>query len=228
MLAGLVLLNGTVVRDLGHQIDPEKDKIAVREPSRVLRGKAWENKITLAFYKPRDFVSGKNEKEGRTVFELLPQFKNENLNTVGRLDKDSEGLILLSNDGIITSVVTGDDHLIEKEYVVKVREHLRPNMIQKMSQGIMLEDGPTLKAKTDMIDDYSFRISLKEGRKHQIRRMAAALKLTVTNLKRVRIGDIKLGNLKPGSFRILNETEVQKLKRIKFKKFQHSVKGGKR
>src|SRR3989344_305091 len=104
---GLIICNGKVVRDLGRQIDPAKDKIEIL---RDVHGTQQE-KITVAVNKPRGIVSGKNKAEGQTIFDLLPKFKD--LNTVGRLDKESEGLLLLSNDGIITKRITGSDHTIE-------------------------------------------------------------------------------------------------------------------
>lgn len=208
ILNGWVKLNGKVVTDLGRQIDPEKDKLEITNQAKS----AQNEKITVAVNKPRGIVSSKNKDEGETIFELLPQF--ENLNTVGRLDKESEGLILLSNDGTITSAVTGDDHKIEKEYVVGTQEVIIPNKLKKMAAGIKLEDGMTLPAVTELIKPHLFSLVLKEGRKHQIRRMADALQLTVVSLKRVRVGNILLDKIKPGKYRVLRPEEVQELKRL--------------
>lgn len=203
---GLIKLNGQIVREMGIQIDPAKDKVEVlaAKPGKI------SDKITVAVNKPRGIVSSKIKTEGETIFELLPQF--EHLNVVGRLDKESEGLILLSNDGTITQVVTSDKHLIEKEYEVTVRELIKPSMLLKMENGLILEDGPTLETTTELLDDHKFMIILKEGRKHQIRRMCDVLRLTVTDLKRIRIGNIKIGHLKTGQFRELNKSEIEKLK----------------
>jgi pseudouridine synthase len=210
MKEGLIAVNGKVVRELGTKVDPEKDRVEVIGAAAT----KLRSKMTVAVYKPRGILSSKNEKEGKTIFETLPQFKD--LNSVGRLDGESEGLLLLSNDGVLTSVVTGADHLIEKEYEVKVREKIRPNMIVKMQEGIMLEDGPTLPAKVKATDSNSFSIILREGRKHQIRRMTSALRLTVTKLKRVRVGEITLKGLHPGGFRMLTADEIRELKSVKF------------
>lgn len=208
ILAGRVSVNGIVVRELGTQIDSERDKVLlIGQPSG-----GEEKKITVAVYKPRGVVSADSSGEGRTIFDLLPQFKH--LNCVGRLDKESEGLLLLSNDGVITRAVTGDEHKIEKEYEVKVRETLRPNMLRKMAEGILLADGRTLPAKAEMLESRIFKITLREGRKHQIRRMCAELKLTVESLKRTRVGNITLKNLRRGQFRELEEKEVAQLKKL--------------
>lgn len=187
------------------QIDPEKDKVEI-----IGREKENSQKITIAFNKPRGIVCSKIESEGQTIFQFLPQFSH--LNAVGRLDKDSEGLILLSNDGVITAAVTSEKHLIEKEYQVRVREEVRPWHMRQMEAGIKLEDGLTLPAKTKLLDDHVFSLIIKEGRKHQIRRMCAALNLTIERLKRIRIGDIALGKLQTGAYRVLSPKEVESLK----------------
>jgi 23S rRNA pseudouridine2605 synthase len=207
MLRGLVKCNGAVIKNLGFQMDPEKDKIEVLGSKATKTG---EEKITVAVNKPKGFVCSRSLAEGRTVFDLLPQFKH--LNTVGRLDKESEGLILLSNDGVITSAITGDEHKIEKEYEVTVRETVLAGGVKKMEEGMMLDDGPTLPARAKKTSPHSFNIILKEGRKHQIRRMADVLGLTVTKLRRVRIGNLKLGGLGVAKFRILKESEAEGIK----------------
>lgn len=141
---------------------------------------------------------------------MFPQFKH--LNTVGRLDKESEGLIILSNDGLITKAITGKHHPIEKEYRVEVREDILPWMMKKMSEGIQLHDGWTLPAKAIRINKHTFHIILREGRKHQIRRMANECKLTIKSLKRVRIHTLKIGKMIPGNFRKLSKKEIEDLK----------------
>ncbi len=205
---GLITLNGEVVRELGIQIDPKKDKIAVL-PAGL---KEASNKITVAVYKPRGVASSKIKEESPTVFDVFPEFKK--LNVVGRLDKDSEGLLLLSNNGVVTRIVTGNDRLIEKEYEVLVHENVTPGKAKKMESGIMLSDGMTLPAKVRILRPDKFSIILKEGRKHQIRRMTSALGLTIRSLRRVRIGGIYLGSLKPGESRVLNSAEIKKLESL--------------
>ncbi|MEK7634706.1 MAG: pseudouridine synthase [Patescibacteria group bacterium] len=206
---GLIACNGKIVRDLGRQIDPEKDKIEILAPAK----KEINKKITVAVNKPRDIVCSKNKTEGKTIFELLPQF--ENLNAVGRLDKDSEGLILLSNDGVITSAITGNDHKIEKEYEVAVREDLSRNKMSILENGVMIDGKITLPAQTKITGDHTFNIILKEGRKHQIRRMTDVVKLTIFKLKRIRIGNILLGDIKIGNYKILSVAEINKLKNLR-------------
>lgn len=218
---GLIACNGEIVRDLGRQIDPAKDKITILQSPEQKSA----SKTTVVVHKPRGIVSSKIKNEGKTIFELLPQFAH--LNTVGRLDKESEGLLLLSNDGTITSAVTSDKHIIEKEYEVTVREKIENWKIKRMERGMKLEDSDafgrssdpkrlrsvtTLPAKAELLSPHTFRIILKEGRKHQIRRMAANVQLTITSLIRTRIGTIKIAGLKVGSARPLTPKEITSLK----------------
>lgn len=203
MQKGLITVNGKVVTELGTKIDPNKDVVE------VISNNA-SPKETYAVYKPRDIVCSENESEGTTLKKAFPELSH--LNPVGRLDKASEGLLLLSNDGIVTKAVTGNDHLIEKEYIVTVREDVLPGMIQQIEKGIPLSDGMTLPAQAKKIDQHTLSITLKEGRKHQVRRMCDALKMTVLSLKRVRIGSIHLKPLTDGAFRKLTKEEVASLK----------------
>ena len=199
---GKVKVNGRVVREPAYQVDP-KDKVEIIGET--------SPKTTIAFYKPRGISSSKVASEGKNIFDLLPQYKN--LNAIGRLDKESEGLILLSDDGVLTNIITGKDHKIEKEYIVDVREKVIPSKIKALSDVMILEDGPTLKSKTEALGKNTFSIILKEGRNHQVRRMSNKVRLTVTKLKRVRIGPVLLGELKSGKYRKLEENELNKLKK---------------
>ena len=199
LLAGKIKINGKVIRELGTQIDPLTDIV------KVLSDK--ENaKLTVALYKPRDIVSSRNSKEGKTIFELLPQFSH--LHILGRLDKSSEGLLLLSNDGVLAKKITGEEHIIEKEYEVTVREKVRPFMLEQFRRGITLEDGKTLPAKAELISSNVFRIVLREGRNHQIRRMCDVFRLTVTKLVRTRVGFLRLQGLAPGRFREVAREDI--------------------
>jgi 23S rRNA pseudouridine2605 synthase len=170
---GLVSVNGSVVREMGVQIDPTTDRVEVI-------GKAKQelaSKTTIVLYKPRDITSSRMKNEGKTVYDLFPQFQK--LDIVGRLDRASEGLLMLSNDGAVARAVTGDHHGTEKEYTVSVREETNAGRLKSLEQGVELEDGLTLPCSTQLLDKHTFRIILREGRKHQIRRMCEYLHLTV-------------------------------------------------
>ncbi len=197
---GLILVNNKKVVP-GDKINPKQDKLSLPKEAEFRK-----DKLTVAVYKPRGFISSKDTDKGKNIFDTFPQFAH--LNTVGRLDKESEGLILLSNDGLVTKAITGKDHLVEKEYLVEVREEFLPWMAKKMSEGMKLQDGWTLPAEASRVDAHTFRIILHEGRKHQIRRMANACRLTIRSLKRVRVHNIRVGRMLPGNFRILKPEEV--------------------
>jgi 23S rRNA pseudouridine2604 synthase len=201
---GLIKINGEKASS-GQKIHPEKDTLEYHPSVQ----KMMSEKTTVAVHKPRGVISSKDTDKGRNIFDVFPQFTD--LNTVGRLDKESEGLILLSNDGLVTKAVTGKDHVIEKEYRVIVRERVTAEMMRKMSSGIRLEDGWTLPAKAVKKDAHTFHITLREGRKHQIRRMSNACRLTIESLKRIRIDTIQLGKMLPGNFRNISDDERSSL-----------------
>jgi 23S rRNA pseudouridine2604 synthase len=127
---------------------------------------------------------------------------------LGRLDKNSHGLMILTNDGRITDQLLNPKYFHEKEYIVKTVRKLRSNFKQKMEAGVNIEGYITKKCKVTVLNDFTFRIILTEGKKHQIRRMCSALFQEVTDLKRERIMNIKLGNLKPGALREIKGEEL--------------------
>ncbi len=205
LLTGKILVNNTTAKP-GDKIDPKIDTLSFKE----IVTKEMKKKETMLVYKPRGVISSKDTEGDKNIFDVFPQFKH--LHTVGRLDKESDGLILLSNDGMITKAITGKDHLIEKEYQVQVRENITPSMIKKMSDGIKLEDGWTRPAKAKRINTHTFNITLKEGRKHQIRRMANACRLTIESLTRIRIHTITAPRMLPGNFKKLTKEQINDLK----------------
>jgi pseudouridine synthase len=198
ILDGHVSVNGEIVRETGFGIDPVNDRVQ-------LVGNAVA-KETVVIFKPRGIETSKTSPNNRDIHDEFPQFAH--LAPIGRLDKDSEGLILLSNDGVLAKMITGEHSDIDKEYNVTVRELVTNEALKKMERGIMLDGKKTLPAKTKAISHHSFAIILHEGRKHQIRRMADACHLTVESLKRVRVGSITLGDLCPGEWRHVTTGEI--------------------
>ncbi|MFH1170649.1 MAG: pseudouridine synthase [Candidatus Vogelbacteria bacterium] len=187
--AGLVTINGRVAK-IGEKIE-EKDLVEVR------RAKKPKTYTYLAYHKPRDEITG----------SPLP-----GLFPIGRLDKDSSGLLLLTDDGRITDRLLNPEHAHEKEYVVTTREPLRSNFARQMSGGVRLGsadgDYTTRPCQVETINDYTFRIILTEGKKHQIRQMCSALSVTVTDLTRTRIMNLRLGRLAEGAHRPLTAPEL--------------------
>lgn len=202
---GLVKINGRKAK-LGDQVS-EGDTVEVDQK---VTGEIAENRQYFAFYKPRGVVTHptglRGEKSIRGMFKKRPD-----LFPIGRLDKESEGLIIMTNDGRITERLLGPEHQHEKEYVVKVDKKLRPFFLRNMEEGVNIEGYRTRPAKVSKLNDASFCIILTEGKHHQIRRMAAAFNYAVRELKRVRIMSIKLGNLKPGASREIKGKELQEL-----------------
>lgn len=202
ILDGKISVNGSIIHETGFGIDPEKDKVA-------LVGNLHK-KETVALYKPRGIETSKTSPDSSDIHETFPQFSH--LAPIGRLDKDSEGLILLSNDGVLARAITGAKSDVEKEYVVTTREPVTDEALTRMARGISLDGKKTLPAKTKRVNQKTFSIILREGRKHQIRRMCAACSLTVERLLRVRVGNVEIGNMKSGDNRELTETEVMNFK----------------
>jgi 23S rRNA pseudouridine2605 synthase len=203
--AGKIRVNGQVAQ-IGHSIDPTKDKVEVM-------GETTTQFTSVLVYKPRGISSARAGAEGKTIYDLLPQFSK--LHIAGRLDKESEGLLILTNDGILAKQLTSDKHLIEKEYEVHTQERVEGPMLGHMTRGIKLKDGMTLPAEVTKISHNKFKIILREGRNHQIRRMADAVHLTVARLTRKRIGPLTTSKLQPGAFRELTPQEVSTLKSSK-------------
>jgi pseudouridine synthase len=198
-----ISVNGIIIREAGFGVDPKKDLVMVV-------GKIPAKKSIILF-KPRGIETSKTSSDSRDIHDEFPQFKN--LAPIGRLDKDSEGMIILSDDGILARAITGEKSDVEKEYLVTVRESITPAALERMARGIVLDGKKTLPAETNRINEHQFSIVLREGRKHQIRRMADACKLTIERLVRVRIGGIKSGNMKTGEFKELSEKEIASFKK---------------
>ncbi len=149
----------------------------------------------LAYYKPKGLAT--QDLEGNK--SVISEWKKRGLYPIGRLDKESEGLLILTNDGRLARKILSEDSKYEKEYIVTVKEPLRKGIIRIFKSGMQTQDlGKLLPAKAEIINKTTLRVILREGKRHQIRIMLNELFYTVASLKRVRIGDIKLGKLKPG------------------------------
>ncbi|MDZ7898238.1 MAG: pseudouridine synthase [Arcicella sp.] len=171
-----------------------QDKIAFEE--QILQEE--KQLIYVAFYKPRGIETTLNTKILNNLKDILP-FK-ETLFPVGRLDKESEGLLLLTNDGRLFDKTLRSEHQTEKEYLVRIDKEITDDFILKMSSGINIMGKTTLPCPVEIVDDYSFKIILVQGMNRQIRRMCYKLGFEVLELKRIRIGDILLGDLLPSEY----------------------------
>lgn len=208
--SGRVTVNGEVVRELGTKVKPGQDKVAV--DGLLVRPK---RKIYVALHKPKGYLCTKKDPEGRrTIADLLPD-EWGNLQSVGRLDNDSEGLIFLTNDGDFSLKLTHPRYGIRKRYVVGVLGRVEPSLLGRFMAGI--EDaGELLKvAKARILSANNTRsvveLELTEGKNREIRRLFATADLEIERLQRISIGPIKLGELPAGKWRILTETEIKSL-----------------
>ncbi len=202
---GLVKING-VVATLGTKVQ-EADKVEVSET--VLAKDALRYRY-VAYHKPRG-VSTDAQLEGKSIKMELPALRG--LFPLGRLDKESHGLIILTNDGRLTDRLLHPDHAHEKEYHVRVDKNVTDTFIRHVERGILIERYKTKPAKARRAGQTIFNITLTEGKKHQIRRMCAAEGLQVLELTRMRIMNIKLGDLKEGAYRDLTKEELTELKK---------------
>jgi 23S rRNA pseudouridine2605 synthase len=206
ILDGRVGVNGQIVRLLGTKVDPLHDEVAVDgKPIREKR------KLYIALHKPVGYVcSHKDEFGRRTVYELLPR-EWQNAHTVGRLDFNSEGLIFLTNDGQFALRLTHPRYGVRKKYVATIEGHLEQEMLAKFVRGIFHE-GERLKAESArQVSRNIVELELNEGKNREVRRLFESQGLVVKRLQRTQIGKIKLGELKPGRWRALTETEIKTL-----------------
>lgn len=208
--SGAVSVNGAVVTEPSTPVDPEKDQVECR--GKIIGARAFEY---VLLHKPSGYITSKADEGGRkTVLDLLPQALRH-LNPVGRLDRETEGLLLLTNDGDLLYRLTHPSFDVGKEYAVRVRGDLDAVKCRQLETGIDLDGKRTSPARVTAVrgDGRStdFHIEIHEGWNRQIRRMCEALDLPVKYLKRVRHGVIQLGDLPKGRWRRLTQMEIQLL-----------------
>lgn len=203
---GYIKVNGEVVTELGFRVDPEADKIELLPQLEEEKSKFRY----ILLNKPRGYVCTKSTIDGENIFSLLP--KVEGLTYAGRLDKDSHGLIIVSNDGKFVYAVAGNEFATEKEYIVRVNKDLTENFLEQQANGSIKLDGRFVKpAQVEQINPIVYKIVLVEGINRQIRRMAENQGYWVEDLKRVRIGNVTNKDLKLGEWRDLSEDEIKQL-----------------
>lgn len=198
---GLVSINGKQAV-LGAKVN-EEDKVEINTKNKA----AIKNRQYFAYYKPIGIITHSPE-EGQKGIEDVANFSPEFF-PLGRLDKDSHGLIIMTNDGRITDKLLNPKYEHEKEYIVRVNKKINNFFIRHMSEGIDLEDFRTKMATVEKMSEQTFRIILVEGKKHQIRRMCTALGYEVVDLKRVRVMNLKLGSLKPNQKKEIKGEELE-------------------
>ncbi len=209
--AGHVQVNGSLVTEPSWEVDPFKDTVEVE--GRLIAKKEY---ISILLNKPAGTITTtEDEHADKTVMDLLPE-EFQHLKPVGRLDKDTEGLLLLTNDGDLAYRLTHPKFLVDKTYIVLIDGVLSPEQQKRLEKGIPIEDRTTAPAKVKILrcakHQTDFEITIHEGRKRQIRLMLEALGHKVEYLKRIRQGALSLGNLPAGKWRRLLPAEIERIK----------------
>jgi len=210
---GRVKVNGEVVTELGTKVSPD-DLIEV--DGQVI---FQEKKVYLILNKPVGYITTVDDPRGRkTVLDLIKGVP-QRIYPVGRLDYDTSGLLILTNDGDLTYALTHPSHMIDKTYRVEVQGHPSPRELARLEKGVLLDDGITAPARIENLqkrrDTTVFEITIYEGRNRQVRRMCEFIGYPVENLKRIKFAFIELKGLAEGKFRFLNKEEVNELRVLK-------------
>ncbi len=204
IVKGEVTVNGKIIREPGFGVGVGKDKIEIKSLSH-------QNKESFLVYKPKGIETNRTTSQAKDLHTQFPELVH--LHPIGRLDKESEGLIIMSNDGTLTKALTKENSTVGKEYYVKVREDVSDNSVRKMAEGVLIDGVMTKPAKTKKKTEHSFTILLHEGRKHQIRRMCDIYRLTIEKLVREKIGHLSIGKMKPGEKRKISDEDIVLLKK---------------
>ncbi len=209
--AGLVTVNGVVVTELGTAVDIESDKVQFRgNPVKLSLDKKY---IYIALNKPVGVISScsHSHSDEKIILDLIDI--PDRIYPIGRLDKDSSGLILLTNDGNLHNQLSHPSYNHEKEYIVTTVEPISKSALQKMAAGVMLDGHRTRAAEVYQLSKFKFKIILKQGLNRQIRRMVEKTGNQVKELTRIRVGSIKIDGLKVGRWRFLNKNEINEFKK---------------
>ena len=215
ILDGRVSVDGNQIFELGIKFDPEISKVEVDGEAIKLN----KVKTYLAFYKPRGVISTMSDPEGRPNLGDFFEERNERLFNVGRLDKESEGLILLTNDGTFTHRATHPSYGMNKKYLLEIEGQFLKEHIDQLLKGVVLEDGMARALEVKVVREVNpkhhwVEVSLHEGRFHIIRRMFEFLEIEVIRLIRTEFGPISIGEIKEGRWRALNSVEVDNLYKV--------------
>ena len=206
--AGRVAVNSQIVVELGAKVDPAVDLVQV-DGNPV---QSSQPLIYIALNKPRDYVTSCSHPGEKIVLDLVDIPRR--VYPIGRLDKDSTGLLLLTNDGRLHHKLSHPSFDHEKEYDVTMTKPITDGALRKMAQGLPMMGTQTRPARVQRISARRFRIVLQEGKNRQVRRMVRKVGNKVTGLKRIRVANIKLGGLAPGAWRHLNDQEKRELLKI--------------
>jgi 23S rRNA pseudouridine2605 synthase len=216
---GSVSVNGKVIRTPDHWVDMDRDRVLLNgKPLRALR------KIYILLYKPKGYITSYKDPQGRpTVYDLISD-TGQWVGTVGRLDQDTSGLLILTNDNDFADYLTNPEHHVPKTYLVKTSSRLDDESLQRLRRGVELSDGVTRPAMVTRLRDSAsatfLEITISEGRNRQVRRMIEAVGSRVRKLVRTSIGPIQISDLQIGKWRELTAAEISALRRAGKRKVQ--------
>ena len=208
---GFFKVNG-VRAEIGQKIDPDKDEVEYK--GKLVKG--GKKKVYVMLYKPRGYVTTMSDDEGRKCIPELLKDIPERVYPCGRLDMDSEGLLILTNDGEVANKLMHPKHHVEKIYHVKVKGEIEPEVLTALNGPMIIDDYKIKPVNVSIIErkegNTILRFTLSEGRNRQIRKMCEQVNLKITRLKRVAVGELTIGMLKPGQWKYMNYNEISILK----------------
>lgn len=213
MQAGRVRVNGEVASELGLRVDPDRDRVELDGEVVSIPGPRW-----IVFNKPAGVLTTRRDPHGgRTIYDALPS-ELSTLRYVGRLDRDTEGLLILTNEGGLGHALQHPSGEVEREYRAEVEGRVLPGTMERLTRGVVLQDGPARAKVAALIEARGTASTLSlvvtEGRKREVRRMLYAVGHPVVRLRRVRFGPITLGDLASGAWRELDAREIAVLERL--------------
>ena len=206
---GLVSVNGEIINKADYKFDETSAKVCVKD-----KEVSYQKFYYYMLHKPAGVVSATVDNHDKTVLDLLKEASGKDLFPVGRLDKDTEGLLLITNDGELSHNLLSPKKHVDKTYLVETKEVITKEMVAALEKGVDIgEEKPTMPAKIEVLDNTRMKLTIKEGKFHQIKRMLKAVENEVIYLKRLSMGSLKLDeNLALGEYRSLTDAEIEDLK----------------
>lgn len=204
---GKVTVNTSVEKSPKSYINPTEDMVCVNE-----KQVEFVNNVYIMLNKPKGYISATHDESNRTVIDLIPEYQHLNIFPVGRLDKDTEGLLLITNDGQFSHNLMSPSKHVSKTYEVTSQNPVTKADIDAFKKGIILSDGPVKPAQLTRINETTSQVTIYEGKYHQVKRMFHAIENEVLELKRLKIANLALdGNLKSGEYKLLSDKELKLL-----------------
>ncbi|MCE0455197.1 rRNA pseudouridine synthase [Staphylococcus haemolyticus] len=204
---GKVTVNTSVEKSPKSYINPTEDTVCVNE-----KQVEFVNNVYIMLNKPKGYISATHDESNRTVIDLIPEYQHLNIFPVGRLDKDTEGLLLITNDGQFSHDLLSPSKHVSKTYEVTSQNPVTKADIDAFKKGIILSDGPVKPAQLTRINETTSQVTIYEGKYHQVKRMFHAIENEVLELKRLKIAKLALDeNLKSGEYKLLSDKELKLL-----------------